>query len=459
MGVIRVLLEFSPSQPQREVFFSPPKLPLTEAGVKSRRRIFYGWWIAIAASVALCLGEPAILVFSFPVFLKALIKEFHASRSAVSLAFSLHNLVLAVGAPLFGRLVDRIGSRRAIVPGTLLVAILLIGNKLVTVSILGIYILNMLGALTGMGAGPIPYSNLVSRWFDKRRGTALAVVMLGLGTGAVVMPSLVQRLITAYGWRAAYSIYGWAMLLIALPVVVAFLRDSPAEMGLLPDGAPTPSSFGRPDKIAGLTWSEARRTQTFWLMASAFFLLGASGHACVLHLVAMLTDRGIAAQTAALASSIAGAGLLVGRVASGFFLDRYPGSRVAICFSSGAAAGVLLLLFGQGAVAFVGALLVGLGMGAEGDLIAYLTSRYFGLKAFGELYGYAFGIFVLAGACGALLMGIGFDRTGSYTVPLLGFLTAIVVAIVLFSRLGPYRYGVHEPSNLHAKLKVTAAAS
>ena len=85
------------------------------------------------------------------------------------------------------------------------------------------------------------------------------------------------------------------------------------------------------------------------------------------------------------------------------------------------------------------------------------TSRYFGLKSFGEIYGYAFGTFVLAGACGALLMGVGFDRTGSYTVPLVGFLAAICVAMILFSRLGPYRYGVHEPSEVAATYKVSAA--
>src|SRR5205823_13629783 len=118
----------------------------------------------------------------------------------------------------------------------------------------------------------------------------------------------------------------------------------------------------------------------------------------------------------------------------------------------------LLLLFGHGIFTFAGALLVGLGMGAEGDIIAYLTSRYFGLKSFGEIYGYAFGTFVLAGACGALLMGIGFDRTGSYTVPLLGFLAAIIVAIILFGQLGPYRYGVAEPSERKPVLKASAAA-
>ena len=426
---------------------------------RNRKPIFYGWWIAVAAGIALCLGGPPILVFSFPIFLKAFTKEFHASRSAISLAFSLHNVVSAVGAPLIGRLIDRIGSRKIIILGTLLLGSLLIGNRLVTVSVLGIYIFNMLGALTGVGSGPIPYSSIISRWFDRRRGSALAVMMLGIGIGAVIMPSLVQRLITSFGWRAAYSIYGSAMLLIALPMVVAFIRDAPSEIGLLPDGAPS-SSFSRKDSdSSGLSWREARRTRTFWLMVSAFFLLGASVHACVLHLAAMLTDRGMTVQTAAFASSLAGAGLLLGRVGSGFLLDIYVGSRVAICFASGAAVGILLLLSGHGATAFAGALLAGLGMGAEGDLIAYLTSRYFGLKAFGELYGYAFGIFVLAGACGALLMGIGFDKTGSYTVPLLGFLAAVIVAIILFSRLGPYRYGVPDLGGEQVMVKVSAAAS
>jgi MFS family permease len=425
----------------------------------SDRKLFYGWWVAIAAGVALCLGGPPILVFAFPVFLKAFTKEFHASRSAISLAFSLHNVVSAVGAPLFGRLVDRVGSRRMIILGTVLLAFLLIGNSFVTVSVAGIYIFNMLGALAGMGAGPIPYSAIISRWFDKRRGSGLAVMMLGLGIAAIILPSLVQRLITVFGWRAAYSIYGCAMLLIALPIVMTFMRDTPAEMGLLPDGASwTPRSHTK-GQLDGLSWSEARRTRTFWLMVSAFFLLGASVHACILHLAAMLTDRGITAQTAALASSLAGGGLLLGRVGSGFLLDRYFGPRIAVCFASGAALGILLLASGHGAAAFVGALLAGLGMGAEGDLIAYLTSRYFGLKAFGELYGYAFGIFVLSGACGTLLMGIGFDKTGSYTVPLLGFLTAIFAAIILFTQLGPYRYGSSESSEPQATLQASAAAS
>jgi MFS family permease len=166
----------------------------------------------------------------------------------------------------------------------------------------------------------------------------------------------------------------------------------------------------------------------------------------MMHLAAMLTDEGMSAQTAALASSMAGLGLLGGRVVTGFLLDRFFGGRVAMCFSASAALGAILLLITRsGLIPFLAAFCIGLGMGAEGDLMAYLTSRYFGLRSFGEIFGFIFGSFVLAGAGGAFLMGFGFDRTGSYTAPLLGFVMAIFAAIVLFSRLSPYRYAVVGP--------------
>src|SRR5262249_47803016 len=115
--------------------------------------------------------------------------------------------------------------------------------------------------------------------------------------------------------------------------------------------------------------------------------------------------------------------------------------RVAIGFFGASATGMAILWAGStGAVALAAAFLVGLGMGAEADVIAYLMSRYFGLRAFGTAYGHGFGAFVLAGAVGGLLMGEGFDWTHSYTVPLAVFFVAMMLAIGLLTRLGPYRY-------------------
>lgn len=410
--------------------------------IQNRKPLFYGWWIAAASAIGTGLGGPPILVFCFPVFLKALTHEFHASRSAISLAFTLHNVASALAAPFVGRLLDRIGVRKFIVGGTLLLAVLLIGNSLITVSVAGIYAFNVLGGIFGQGSGPIPYSKAVSNWFDRYRGTALAVMMIGMGLSAMMMPSIVQRIMSVLSWRTAYALYGGAILLIALPILAATMRNTPAELGLFPDGSVSPRS-AEAEGFQGLTLQEACRTRTLWLLIAAIVFLSSSVHAGVMHLAAMLSDAGMSAQTAALASSMAGLGLLGGRVVTGFLLDRWFGARVAMCFSASAAFGAILLLITRsGPIPFVAAFCIGLGMGAEGDLIAYLTSRYFGLRSFGEIFGFIFASFVLAGALGTFLMGFGFDRTGSYTVPLLGFVIAIFFAIVLFSRLGPYRYVV-----------------
>jgi MFS family permease len=426
---------------------------------RDRRPLFYGWWVALTAALGLFLGVAPIFVFSFSVFLKAFTREFHATRAAVSLAFTLHNLASAFAAPFAGRLIDRFGSRRVILPTTLIFGSILLLALVLTRTLREIYVFYLIAGLFGCGSGPVAYGNTITRWFDKRRGLALAVMMLGIGIGATVMPSLVQSLIGRFGWRAAFVSYGCAVLLIALPIVKSFLKDNPAEMGLLPDGA-TLAPFTDERASVGLTWPEARLSRSFWFMVGAFFLLGASVHACVLHLVAMLTDRGFSSPTAALASSLTGVALLTGRVLAGGLMDRYFAPFVAASFSSGVALGILLLAFGHGTpVAFVGAFLIGLGMGAEADIIAYLTSRYCGLRAFGEIYGYAFAAFVIAGAIGTLLMGIGFDRTGAYVVPLIGCFCATSFAAILFGLLGPYKYDVRRYNPTVRSYEASTAAS
>jgi MFS family permease len=113
---------------------------------------------------------------------------------------------------------------------------------------------------------------------------------------------------------------------------------------------------------------------------------------------------------------------------------------MAAVFFGAASFGIALLWLGAPSLLFAGAFLIGLGLGAEVDFIAYLTSRYFGLRAFGKIYGLIFAAFALSGALGPLIIGIGFDRTGSYRAPLLGFFFARVLATALMTQLGPYRF-------------------
>jgi cyanate permease len=266
--------------------------------------------------------------------------------------------------------------------------------------------------------------------------------MVGIGSGAMIMPPIAQQLIARFGWHTTYALFGGAVLLVAVPVVAAVVREKPQDMGLLPDGVSTTSvAAGGSDVVPGLSALEAWRTGTFWLMVCAFFLVSASVQGCVIHLAAMLSDRGISSQTAALGSSLAGAAVLLGRVGTGCLLDRFFAPRVAALLFFGAAVGIGLLAAGNStAILFAGALLVGLGLGAELDLIAYLISRYFGLRAFGRIYSSAFAAFALAGALGPLIMGADFDSMGSYRWSLASFFAASLVAAALMTRLSPFRY-------------------
>jgi cyanate permease len=405
-----------------------------------RTAFFYGWWVVAAAAVGLFWGVP-ITVFSFSAFLKPLMQTFHAGRAAVSLAFTLQLVVGALSSPLAGWLIGRYGARKVILCGTSLFGAMLLFNRVLSTTLLHLYFFYAVLGFTVHGMGPIPYGHVVSHWFDRRRGLALGLMMIGIGSGAMIIPAFAHQLIARYGWHAAYTILGSMVLLISIPVVAAILKEKPQDLGLSPDGAQLGAVLP-PANLAGLSRSEAWRSQTFWILVCAFSLVSVSVQGCLVHVTAMLTDRGMTAQRAAFGASVMGAAVLIGRIGTGYLLDHFFAARLAVLLFGGAAVGIgLLLMSAAPAGALVAAFLVGLGLGAEVDMIAYLVSRYFGLRSFAEIYSVVFGAFALAGAFGPLIMGAGFDRTGSYSAPLLGFLLATVVATALMTRLGPYRYG------------------
>jgi MFS family permease len=420
-------------------------------------RVFYGWWVVAAAAVGLFWGVP-IKIYSFSVFLKPLMQDFHAGRAAVSLAFTLALIVSALTTPLAGWLIGRYGARKMILPASTIFGTLLLFNKAFSTSLWHFYFFYAVLGLMIHGMGPIPYGYVVSHWFDRRRGLALGLMMVGIGSGAMFMPSFAHVLIARYGWRTAYAILGALVLLISVPVVAAVLKEKPEDLGLLPDGRrPGLGEVLSQASLVGVSRHDAWRSRSFWILVCAFSLVSVSVQGCLVHLTAMLTDRGMTVQAAALGASIMGAAVLIGRVGTGYLLDRFFAPHIAGLFFAGAATGIGLLRFGGApAIAVLGASLVGLGLGAEVDMIAYVVSRYFGLRSFAEIYSLVFGAFALAGAFGPLIMGASFDFTGSYRAPLVAFFVATLVAAVLMTRLGPYRFRVGQRNENPQTLAVQA---
>ncbi len=414
-----------------------------------RPRVFYGWWIVLTSLPGLFFGAP-VTVFSFGIFFRALGQEFHAGRAAVSLAFTIHNIVGALWLPAWGRLIDRFGARHVILPMSALYGLLLLSARWLGHSIWHFYLFYAVLGVAVVSQGPVAYGVVISHWFNRRRGLALGMMGLSIGIGAFTVPLLAQRLIPLMGWRAAYAVFGAGVLLLSIPAVAVLLRDDPAECGLQQDGEEAPASGGATvPALEGMSWNEIWHSPTFWIMIVVFSVTGASVHAGILHMPALLTDRGLTAGRAALASSVIGISLMMGRVSCGYLLDYFFAPYIAVFFFGASAAGLAILWTGQsGVMALAAAFLVGLGMGSEVELMAYLMSRYFGLRAFASAYGHVFAAFMISGALGTLMMGAGFDRFHSYSVPLGGFCIAMVGAIVLLAKLGPYRYGVKAEASL-----------
>lgn len=191
----------------------------------------------------------------------------------------------------------------------------------------------------------------------------------------------------------------------------------------------------------GVDPGEALRSIMLWVTAVFILLVSASTIGTSIHLVALLIDRGLDAKAAAFAASVAGGGLLLGRVCAGVLFDYVRATWIGSALFFLGALGLFILWQGTGLQAWLaGSFLMGVALGAEGDLIAFIVRRYFGMKAFGSIYGVLMCAFSLGAMIGPIIMGAYFDRSGTYAPVLASFSAACLVAAVLVLTLGPYRY-------------------
>jgi MFS family permease len=383
------------------------------AGLSEDAPGYPGWRVTFASATGVFVSFASLLVYTFGVFLKPLAAEFSWSRQAVSLAFGFAAMSVAATSPIIGVLLDRYGPRRVILPCLAIFGCAFASLSLLTPRIWHLYAVFTLMGVVGNGTAQMAYSRAVSTWFNRRRGLALAILMSGGAVGAMVLPPFAQALIHAVGWRYATAVLGGVVLVLGLPVTGFVVREKP---GCRHAGAP---------QVEGSTVSASLRSRAFWILVAVLFLASISQNASITHLPALLTDRGIGAEGAAIALSSLGAAILLGRLVTGWLLDRFFAPRVAICLLTLAALGVFLLSTAHSlATGLVAVVLIGVGMGGEGDVTPYLLAKYFGLKSFATLYGFTWTAYAIAGAIGPVLMGNAFDSTGSYG-PFLLLLAAV----------------------------------
>ena len=412
------------------------------------------WWIVFASVIGLLVGNGPIMQFTFGVLLPPIAREFGWARGTVSSAIVVGLWMTGIATPLVGRLVDRYGIRRVALPAIALFSAATASVALVPASPVAFTALYALMGLAAAGQTPLIYAKAISGRFDADRGLALGIAMAGVGIGAALVPQFAQALVQAVGWRGAYLGLGSLTFLLAFPAVSLFLGGaSPRHVSTAAAVAITPI------EASGLSGREAIRTQLFWRLAAAFVIVAAAANGTIAHMVPLLTDRGIGTNTATSVLSAAGLALVAGRLLAGYLLDRIFAPYVAVAFFLAPLAGILLLFFGSGpSAAAIATVLVGAGLGAEVDLVAFLLSRYFGMRAFGEIYGYLFALFMLGAGAGPFAMGVSYDVTGSYQLMLAFFAIALLLASGLTIGLGSYVYPSGSPPS-QDELRTRAAAS
>lgn len=398
--------------------------------IEESQPVYYGWRVVLAACLGVMGGFGSLFVYTFTVFVKPLSAQFGWNREAISVGFAIAAMTVGLSSPIIGRLIDRVGPRRIILPCMTVFGCGIAAFGLLRSGIWQFYLTCFVVGVVGNGAAHLAYARSISTWFERRLGTALAFVMVGAGLGAMILPVIAQSVVTRSGWRTSYFTLGVLALLLGLPLSWRYIRDRETTKKQSSEGEVVRS---------GLTWQQGASTFAFWIIVAVLFVSSISMNGAITHLSALLTDRGITPGDAALCASLLGGISILGRVITGWLLDRFFGGGVAFVINLMTAGGILLLAransFSAGCVA---AALIGMGAGGEAAITPYLLTRYFGLRAFSTLYGLTWTFYAAAGATGPVILGRAFDATGSYTSLLTVLAIALGVAAAMMLLLPKY---------------------
>lgn len=396
-----------------------------------------GWLIILVAAIGLGCGLGSLPIYTLGAITKPLSDAFGWSRADVQAIYTWMSVGMVVAAPALGLVVDRIGVRRVTLWSLVGQSLGFAALGLLAGPLWSFYLIAFLTAIVGVGTLPITWTRVIVDRFDAARGLALGLALAGTGLAATFLPSLTTWLLAQFGWRGAYVGLAGLPAFVALPLTYALLQDREAPSARQDSSSRAASAQApiAPDDVRA-----ALRSRPFWVLAAAFFVVGACIAGLITHNIPLLTDRGWSAMAAARAAGVVGLSVIAGRIITGVLVDRYWAPAVACATLMLPAVSCVLLIVPVGGVtgAVVAGVLLGVAAGAEFDLLAYFVSRYFGTRHYGVLYACQYAVFRVALGAGPLLFGFAFDRRGSYDAVLLVAAVLLPLGSLLLLTLGAY---------------------
>ena len=413
----------------------PPKRP----------RFFYGWTIVAVVAA----GSFSVSTESFPVLsilMKPITADLDWSRSTFAAPISIGGMLGGVIAIFAGPLVDRYGSRWALV-----ISFGMLGASFVLMSAMDqlwhLYALQFMARMTTTGVVSVAMAVIIPNWFIVKRGKALSISSLGHPVGATFIPAFVQGLTSIWGWRTAAAGAGLLIWAVSTIPTAMLLRRRPEDMGLLPDGAPTEDlressatqEPRRPEHAdVSVTLRVASSSTAFYFIMAATTLWWFARTGVAFNAIPYFTDQGIGQEIAVTVIVVHSLVSMIGTLAAGYLRDRMSirlvmaGDYVLVAASFG-----LLLLANTVPLAFLWAIVYGISQGASAPLQRLITADYFGRRHLGSIMGIMRAVNTLAQAAGPFVTALFFDLTDSYKLIFAVFIGVNLAAMGLIMLARP----------------------
>jgi predicted MFS family arabinose efflux permease len=413
---------------------------------KDFKEFKFGWPIVASSALGIGLGMSPLPFYTLGVFVAPFMKEFGWGVDQIMLAFSVLSLAALITAPLVGYISDRVGVRKIA-----LISVLTFGLSFMAFSLNNgsqtLYLsLWILLAICGSGTLPITWTKAVNNWFVKKRGLALGLSLLGTGLFGVFAKNYASYFIENYGWREAYVALALLPILIALPTAYFFFRntDDPKVQDKVSRLKAELPYYGDAENknFTGLDLKKAYGDWRFWILAFSFIPISIAVGGPIPNLETILGDKGFDTGDAVLLASVIGISVIVGRLLGGYLLDKLWAPGVAFVFFIIPLVACYIFRLPELSyyLAFAAVFIIGLAAGVEYDLMAFLVSKYFGMKNYSAIYGTLYGFFAIGAGFGPYFFARSFEATGSYDTIFAYAALAFVIGAVPLLFLGKYRY-------------------
>lgn len=387
-----------------------------------------GWAVLVASFIGIMVGLTGLPFYSYGVFAGTLEAEFEWSRSQTQLPMLFQTIGALAVLPFIGWACDRFGARPIA-----LFSMILYGFAFASLALLGpnvwqYFITVLIIGLVGAGTTPITWTRAINGAFKRNRGIALGAALMGTGFIGFIAPRLATYVIEAYGWREAFLALAAFPILIGIPAVFFLFKER------------TDDAAVAQELLIGKTMIEALKDYRFAVIAAAFMVISFGIGGSIPNLFPLYVGSGFSPEAAAGILSLVGLSVIVGRVGTGLLLDRLWAPGVAAFLMCLPAISCYLLISDDitRTDAIIATVLLGLAAGAEFDIIAFLASKYFGMKSYSKIYSWLYIAFAIGAAVAPAIFGSTFDQSGSYSSILIVSAGLFLVGGLALLTLGRY---------------------